>query len=79
MWRKMFEYPKGTYHSSSHNTQVLMLGDNVAVITGYSTITMNPPAVKEETSGLLRFTFVVQKIGGKWVTVHGHTSSLPTE
>jgi uncharacterized protein (TIGR02246 family) len=79
MWRKMFEYPKGTYQSSSHNTQVLMLGDNAAVIAGYSTITFFPPAVKEETSELLRFTTVVQKIGGKWVIVHGHTSLLPTQ
>jgi hypothetical protein len=79
MWRKMFEYPKGTYNSYSPNAQVQMLGDNVGIITGYSTITFNPPVVEEETSELLRYTTVVQKIGGNWLIVHGHTSMLPTE
>jgi len=79
MWKKMFKHPAGTYNSSSHNNEVTILAENLAMVTGYSTITFYPPAVKEESSELLRSTSIVQKIGGKWLFIHGHTSILPTE
>jgi uncharacterized protein (TIGR02246 family) len=71
------EFPKGTYSNSTHNTQVTMLADNVAVITGYFIMTINPPAEKEQTISQFRQTLVVQKIGGKWLIVHEHTSEFP--
>jgi hypothetical protein len=56
-----------------------MLGDNVAVITGYLVITANPPVEKEQITMQSRLTFVVQKVGGKWYIAHEHTSAFPTE
>jgi uncharacterized protein (TIGR02246 family) len=80
MWMKdLNKYPVGTYTRTIQNPQVMMLGDNVAVLTTYSIFTQNPPAVKEQTTGQERMTFVVQKIGGKWLIVHGHGSIFPTE
>jgi uncharacterized protein (TIGR02246 family) len=73
------EYPKGSRIGTLHNPDVAMLGDNVAVITGYITLTTNPPVEKEQTIGQIRLTFVVQKVGGKWYIAHEHTSALPTE
>ena len=77
--KSVFEYPAGTYVCSVHNPQVTMLGDNIAIITFYQIFTINPPAVKEQTIEQQRVTFVVQKIGGKWLMVHDHGSYLPTE
>jgi ketosteroid isomerase-like protein len=56
-----------------------MLGDDVAIITSYNVATGNPPAVKEQTTYLVRGTFVVQKIGGKWLIVYEHSSMMPEE
>lgn len=77
--KSVFEYPAGTYVCSIHNPQVTMLGDNIAVITFYQIFTINPPAVEEQTIEQHRVTFVVQKIGGKWLMVHDHGSYLPAE
>ena len=55
----------------------MMLSDNVAIITSYNVCTVNPPAVKEQATYLVRGTFVVQKIGGKWLIVHEHSSLVP--
>jgi uncharacterized protein (TIGR02246 family) len=80
MWMKdMNKYPVGTYVRTIQNPQVMMLGDNVAVITTYSVFIQNPPVVEEQTTGQERMTFVVQKIGGKWLIVHGHGSVFPVE
>jgi len=73
------EYPKGTYANSLSNPWVTMLGDNAAVITGYFILTINPPAVKEQSINQIRQTLVVQKISGKWLIVHEHSSMLPVE
>lgn len=77
--KDMFEYPEGTVNTSHHNTQVTMLGDNIAVITLYRIFTINPPMVTEQSVEQQRQTLVVQKIDGKWVIVHDHGSMLPTE
>lgn len=77
--KPVFEYPKGTYVLSTHNIKVTMLEDNVAVITQYQIMTVNPPAVKEQIIEQQRGTFVIQKIGGKWLIVHDHGSYLPTK
>jgi hypothetical protein len=77
--KSIFEYPKGTFNRSHHNPQITMLSDNIAVITAYEILTLNPPMVKEQSILQTRQTLVVQKIGGKWLIVHGHGSYLPTE
>lgn len=78
-WESTFELPVGTFMNSSHNTQVTMLSDNIAIIAMYNNQTYTDPTTKEQTVGLYRGTFVVQKIGGKWLIVHEHSSVLPTE
>jgi len=77
--KDMSQQPKGTFNRSHHNPQVTMLTDSIAVITLYEILTLNPPMVKEQNIGQQRQTLVVQKIGGKWLIVHGHGSYLPTE
>jgi uncharacterized protein (TIGR02246 family) len=74
-----FECPEGTMKSSHHNPQVTMLKDDVAVVTLYRILTLNPPVVKEQITLQERQTLVVQKIEGKWLIVHDHGSVLPTE
>ena len=78
-WKSTFKNPIGTWSNSMHYPQVMMLGDNVAIITSYNVGTVNPPAVKEQIAYIVRGTFVVQKIGGKWLIVYEHSSMLPEE
>ena len=73
------EYPQGAFIGTLHNPDVFMLEDNVAVITGYITLTVNPPVEDEQTIYQMRITFVVKKVGGKWYIAHEHTSNLPME
>jgi hypothetical protein len=73
------EYPQGTFIGTLHNPDVFMLEDNVAVIAGYITLTVNPPVQKEQTINQMRITFFVKKVGGKWYIAHEHTSNLPVE
>lgn len=73
------EYPQGTFYATLHNIEVNMLADNAAFITGYLTLIINPPAVKEQIIGQSRTTLIVQKVGGKWYIAHEHTSAFPTE
>lgn len=75
----VFEYPKGTYTSSVHNPQATMLGSDVALLTLYQIFTINPPAVSVQAIEQHRITFVLQKMGGKWLIVHTHGSALPVE
>jgi hypothetical protein len=76
-WKSTFKLPIGTFVNSLRHPQVMMLGDNAAIISGYNVATWNPPVVKEQASFLVRGTFVVQKIGGKWLIVHEHSSMVP--
>jgi len=74
-----YNQPIGTYTHSMRHPQIMMLGDNVAIITSYNVHTVNPPAIKEATTYLVRGTFVVKKIGGNWLIVHEHSSMIPKE
>jgi len=73
------EYPQGTFIGALHHPDVVMLDDNVAVISGYITLTANPPAENEQTIYQMRMTFVVKKDKGKWYIAHEHVSNLPVE
>jgi uncharacterized protein (TIGR02246 family) len=79
VFKSMFENPVGTYSLSYHHPQVIMLEDNVAVVTEYAILTVNPPLVDEQQIVQQRGTQVVKKIKGKWQLVHLHWSILPTE
>jgi uncharacterized protein (TIGR02246 family) len=78
-WRSMFKQPIGSYANSMRHPHVMMLGDNVAIISAFNVSITNPPAVKEQTTELVRGTFVVQRIGGKWLIVYEHSSLIPEE
>ena len=79
LFKSIFENPVGTFSASYHNLQVIMLEDNVAVVTMYAILTTNPPFVAEQQIAQHRITQVVKKIKGKWQIVHVHWSIFPTE
>jgi len=79
LFKSMFENPVGTYSFSYYDPQVLMLEDNVAVVTMYAIWTVNTPNTGEQQITQLRGTLVVKKIKGKWQLVHLHWSIFPTE
>lgn len=78
-WKGTLGQPAGTYITTLHHPQVTILEKNIALITGYLLMTVNPPAATEQTMNQLRQTLVVQKVGGKWLIVYEHTSMLPIE
>jgi hypothetical protein len=78
-WKSGFKAPIGTYVNSPSHVQATILSDNVAIITGYNTQTYTDPTTKAQTVCQVRGTFVVQKIGEKWVIVHEHSSMLPVK
>lgn len=78
-WKTTFELPAGTYMTSTHNQQATMLRNDVGMVTQYMIITYTDPATKAQEVHQVRQTLVIQKIGGKWVIVHHHSSEFPTE
>jgi uncharacterized protein (TIGR02246 family) len=78
-WKPIAKDPIGTYVNRPSHIQVTMLTDNVAIITGYNTLTYTAPTTKAQTVYQVRGTFVVQKIDGKWLIVHEHSSILPVK
>jgi uncharacterized protein (TIGR02246 family) len=78
-WKLIAKDPIGTYVNTPSHIQATMLSDNVAIITGYNTETYTDPNTKAQTIYHVRGTFVVQKIGGKWVIVHEHSSVFPAK
>jgi len=78
-WKSFSELPEGTISCTLQNQQVTMLDSNASIITSYAIMTSGPPATKETVTSQIRRTLVVQKIGGKWLIIHGHDSVLPTE
>lgn len=50
-----------------------------AIVTHYNTSIYTDPTTKEQSVSQVRGTFVIQKINGKWLIVHEHSSMLPTE
>lgn len=81
-WKSSLGFPEGTSTVTSmtfHHPQVTMLKDDVAVINGYENLVNTDPTTNEETITQIRITRIVQKIGGKWLIVHDHGSSFPSE
>jgi uncharacterized protein (TIGR02246 family) len=62
-----------------HHPKVTMIKDDVAVITGYESVTYTNPTTKEATVNHNRVTRVVQKIEGKWLIVHDHVDTFSIE
>ena len=78
-WKPIEKDPIGTYVNKPSHIQVTMLTENVAIITGYNTETYTEPTTKAQSIYHVRGTFVVQKIDGKWLIVHEHSSVLPVK
>jgi hypothetical protein len=80
--KPFFVYLKSTAGSnafSMHHPQVIMLGDNGAVITGYHNWASTDPATKVVNRSQIKGTLAVQKINGKWLIVHEHASAFPVK
>jgi hypothetical protein len=69
--------PGGGEAFSLHHPQVTMLGDNAAFITGYYMIMKVNMEKNEFSTEYTRETIIVQKIQGKWLIVHEHSSFVP--
>jgi hypothetical protein len=69
----------GSNFFSMHHPQVIMLGDNGAVITGYHNWVSTDSTTKIVTRSQIRVTFAVQKINGRWLIVHEHASAFPVK
>jgi uncharacterized protein (TIGR02246 family) len=79
LFKSLFENPPGTFSVSYYDPTILMIEDNVAVVTMYAIFTNNPPIVAEQQITQERITQVVKKIKDKWQIVHIHWSIFPTE
>jgi hypothetical protein len=73
-YRALLQGFLGNFVLTPYHPQATMLSDDVAVVTAYYIATG-----EQGVAGQMRQTLVVQKIGGKWLIVHEHTSNLPTE
>jgi hypothetical protein len=73
----MTNAPGGGEMFTMNHPQVTMLGDNAAFITGYYTIMKSDEATKQLVIDYVKETLIVQKIQGKWLIVHEHSSFVP--
>ena len=79
LFKTTFESPIGTYTLTYHDPQVLMLENNVALVTLYTIWNINNTDTNVQEIQQIRGTQVVKKLNGKWHIVHVHWSILPTE
>jgi ketosteroid isomerase-like protein len=75
--KKYFGLGKGVFDWTYFDTQVVMLTDNVAIISGYHNLFEKPPGGNPYAL-ILRFTLVVQKIDGKWLIMHNNETRVET-
>jgi uncharacterized protein (TIGR02246 family) len=68
--------PPGSVSLVTRQGRVDLLGDDAALWTGHFLLNIRPPEEPRQTvEG--RMTVVLQKVGGKWLRAHMHTSALP--
>ena len=72
----LLSLPPGGVSLSIRQQRIDLLGDDAALITGHYVITIRPPGGTSRTLNG-RATGVLQKVDGKWLRVHLHTSNLP--
>jgi ketosteroid isomerase-like protein len=75
--KKYFSLGKGVFDWTYFDTQVVMLTDNVAVISGYHNMFEKPPG-GDPYALILRFTLIVQKIDGKWLIIQNNETRVDT-
>lgn len=69
-------FPSGSVSLNARQVRIDLLGDDVAVITSHFVLNLRPPGGSRRTiTG--RASSVLQKVDGKWLRVHFHTSVLP--
>ena len=72
----LLRLPAGNVTHVLRQERVDMLGDDVALHSGYFIIRIRPPGASAITING-RVSAVLQKIDGKWLRIHTHTSALP--
>jgi ketosteroid isomerase-like protein len=75
--KKYFSLGAGVFDWTYFDTQVVMLTDNVAIVSGYHNMFEKPPGGNPYAL-ILRFTHVLQKIDGKWLIIHNNETRVET-
>ena len=75
--KKYFELGEGIFDWTYFDTQVVMLTNNVAILSGYHNMFEKPPGM-DPYALILRFTLVLQKINGKWLIIHNNETRVDT-
>ncbi len=73
---ELLSLPQGNVNVVVRQQRIDLLGDDVALRTGHFILKIRPPGGSTQTVNG-RFSRVLQKVDGKWLNVHGHTSTLP--
>ena len=72
----LLSLPPGAVSVVIRQLRIDLLGDEAALGTGHFIITIRPPGGAPITING-RVTVVLEKVNGKWLRVHTHTSALP--
>lgn len=78
-WKSNTAIPAGALTFSIHNPHVALIGKDAAVTAVYQIAVYTDPDTNEQSVGQIRQTLVVQKVRGKWLIVHHHSSHLPVD
>lgn len=76
VFARLLSLPPGAVNLVIRQPRIDLLGENAALATGHFIINIRPPGAEPITLNG-RFTAVFEKVDGKWLRVHGHTSALP--
>ncbi len=68
--------PPGSFSLVPRQSRIDLIGDDVALWTGHFILNIRPPEGSPQTVNG-RLTSVLQKVDGKWLIVHIHSSALP--
>ncbi len=75
-FKGLLSLPPGSVSLVPRQGRIDLLGDNAALWTGHFILNIRPPEGSPQTVNG-RFTSVLQKVDGKWLIVHMHTSAVP--
>jgi uncharacterized protein (TIGR02246 family) len=75
-FKELLSLPPGSVSLVQRQGRIDLLGDDAALWTGHFILSVRPPEESRRTvEG--RATALLQKVDGKWLRVHMHTSALP--
>ena len=75
-FKGLLSLPPGSVSLVPRQGRVDLVGDDAALWTGHFILNIRPPGESPQTVNG-RFTSVLQKVDGKWLIVHMHTSAVP--